>query len=649
MKNIISKLTISLVFVIGILFAPTSINAASSQEYYLSSYDINIIVNENNTFDITETINAYYNVYKHGIYRKLPLTNTVERLDGTTNKNRAKITNIDVNHNYELSKESGYQVIKIGSENTTLIHGPYEYVIRYNYNIGEDPLETIDELYYNIIGNEWDTYIKNVTFTITMPKEFDASKLGFSSGSKYSINSSNITYEVNGNVITGTYNGTLSAGEALTVRLELEEGYFIGAGIPVDLTTYLLFLIPLVCLVISILLWYKYGKDDMVVETVEFYPPSGFNSLEVGFLYNGIATNQDVVSLLIYLANKGYIKITEMEGKSLFSKKKGFKITKLKEYDGNDINEKIFLNGLFTKDNRESVIYKLRTKIDDDNIEDTTKGNTEVTEEDLYNNFYIVMNRILKNINNKTNKHKIFEKSTSSKSSTVIMMLLISLITIVSIPTLGYAGIDEIALTIFLLLFYSPFYYTIFTGKMNIFLRLFLVVFILFHSFAFFSTMPITDAVLNDTTYLIGVIFGIVCIIGMIWSLNHMPKRTPYGNEILGKLRGFKRFLETAEKEQLEAMVMKQPTYFYDILPFTYVLGVSDKWISKFETIGLQAPDWYDSPSGFSSSSFGSFMNSTMASAQSSMSSSPSSGSSGGSSGGGSSGGGSGGGGGGSW
>ena len=123
-----------------------------------------------------------------------------------------------------------------------------------------------------------------------------------------------------------------------------------------------------------------------------------------------------------------------------------------------------------------------------------------------------------------------------------------------------------------------------------------------------------------------------------------MPKRTPYGNEILGKIRGFKRFLETAEKEKLEAMVMENPTYFYDILPYTYVLGISDKWISQFETIALQAPDWYSSTNSFNVTTFGSFMNSTMYSAKTAMISSPSE-----SSGGGSSGGGSGGGGGGSW
>ena len=126
-----------------------------------------------------------------------------------------------------------------------------------------------------------------------------------------------------------------------------------------------------------------------------------------------------------------------------------------------------------------------------------------------------------------------------------------------------------------------------------------------------------------------------------------MPKRTPYGNEILGRIKGFRNFLETAEKDKLEEMVMQDPNYFYNILPYTYVLGVSDKWISKFESISLEAPNWYGGTSGFDINSFGTFMNSTMTSAQSAMSSSPSSSSS--SSGGGSSGGGSGGGGGGSW
>ena len=114
---------------------------------------------------------------------------------------------------------------------------------------------------------------------------------------------------------------------------------------------------------------------------------------------------------------------------------------------------------------------------------------------------------------------------------------------------------------------------------------------------------------------------------------------------MLGKIQGFKYFLETAEKPKLEELVMREPEYFYNILPYTYVLGVSSKWMKKFEDIALEAPRWYYGYSTFDNHSFNRFMNSTYSSISTAMSSSPSSSSSGG----GFSGGGSGGGGGGSW
>lgn len=167
-----------------------------------------------------------------------------------------------------------------------------------------------------------------------------------------------------------------------------------------------------------------------------------------------------------------------------------------------------------------------------------------------------------------------------------------------------------------------------------------------------FGGMPWAFMVLPTLTqnvmYLITYIIGIISIAVLILFAKIMPKRTPFGNEMLGKLRGFKRFLETAEKPQLEALVNENPEYFYNILPYTYALGVSEVWMSQFETIAMQAPDWYVGYSAFSMNEFNHFMNDTMRSAQSAMSSRPSS-DSGGSSGGGSSGGGSGGGGGGSW
>jgi len=276
----------------------------SKYDYVINNYNINMVVNENNTFDITETITVYFNVAKHGIYRKIPLKNTVTRLDGTKSNNRAQVSNIIVSHEHKSSVENGYKVIKIGNANKTLT-GVHTYTIKYNYNIGKDPLKEADELYFNLIGDEWDTIIKNVSFSITMPKSFDKSSLGFSSGKTGSTDSSNVKYTVSENTITGMLNKELTSGQALTVRLSLPDGYFVGAGFEVDKFSICVIIVCLVFVFISYMLWVKYGKDKPVVETVEFYPPEGYNSAEVGFMYEGTVSNKSKYRYLFIWQIKG--------------------------------------------------------------------------------------------------------------------------------------------------------------------------------------------------------------------------------------------------------------------------------------------------------------------------------------------------------
>ena len=92
-----------LLFVLLLFFIPIKVDAInSSREYYLNRYDIDIVVNENNTLNITEKIGAYFNINKHGIFRKIPLKNEITRLDGITSKNLAKISNVNVSDIYSL-------------------------------------------------------------------------------------------------------------------------------------------------------------------------------------------------------------------------------------------------------------------------------------------------------------------------------------------------------------------------------------------------------------------------------------------------------------------------------------------------------------------------------------------------------------------
>lgn len=654
MKKVIKGFTILMVlFIITSLYALaaspgrlSSDSRYSGFEYLLDSYDVNIAVNENNTFNITEKIGAFFNVPKHGIYRKLPLKNKVERLDGTTSNNRAKITDINLDAPYTSSISNGNRVLQIGDADITLT-GAKNYTISYTYNIGKDTGKNYDEFYFNIIGDQWDTAIGNITFSITMPKEFDASKLGFSRGVVGSTNSSGITYQVNGNVITGRYNGVLSAGEALTVRLELPDGYFVNAGNNLDLAMILAFVLPILLMCITVFMWRKFGKDETVVETVEFYPPKGFNSAEIGFLYKGKADANDVISLLIYLANKGYIKIAEFEEHSLFVKSQAFKLTKLKDYDGDNENERLFLNGLFNTPKKPSLadLKELLSSSYSTQTVDNGDSINEVTSADLKNSFYITLNKIVQNLNKKENKQTIFEKSSLGKGFFVGILIAITYVIITVKPVIEYGGTSSL---LFALLFPGIGFTVLFAmvfGKTKIQLKIFGLVWGIGFGGAPWAGM-VLPALLADPMYFAAYVLGVACVLIMVIMFKLMPKRSVYGNELLGKIKGFKNFLEEAEKPKLEQLVMEDPKYFYNILPYTYVLGVSDKWIKKFEVIALQAPDWYAGNAMFNAVAFGAFMNSTMATASTAMSSSPSSS---GGSGGGSSGGGSGGGGGGSW
>ena len=70
-------------------------------------------------------------------------------------------------------------------------------------------------------------------------------------------------------------------------------------------------------------------------------------------------------------------------------------------------------------------------------------------------------------------------------------------------------------------------------------------------------------------------------------------KRTMQGARWLGQVLGLKRFIETTEISRLEMLVEETPYLFYDVLPYAYVLGLSDTWSKKFETLNIASPDWY--------------------------------------------------------
>lgn len=361
-------------------------------------------------------------------------------------------------------------------------------------------------------------------------------------------------------------------------------------------TIILLYIVPIVFLLISLYLYYKFKNNKKGTKTTSFYPPKELNSLEVGFVYKGSANDKDVTSLLLYLANKGYIKIIKT--------KYSYELIKAKDYDGDNINEQLFIDGLFTKKRRP-------------NFPLNENKNGVITSDDLFDNFYITMSRILSNMN--SNKNRIYQKRTLLTKLFITLMVVITYCMITIYPIMSYRNINDMILImaiVFPVIFLYYFINVFISGNVFANICFTLALFVL----------PwcglVLPVLIIKPVYLLTNIYGLACIVGMILCAKHISKRNKYGNDMLEQIEGLKQFIKLGEKDKILNLLEENPNYFYDILPYAYTLNEYDTWIEKFNDINLLAPSWYVEDNTFNLEEFSSFIKSTMRSVKRSMTSS---------------------------
>lgn len=556
--------------IFSILFLIYSLSV-SAYQYTIEEYNTKIDISKNNIYNIEENLKVNFFSPRQGIYRIIP-----EKFNGRT----IKVSNIKTNTVTHIKNERNFVYIRLGKPKK-YITGIKNYIISFKHNLGWDNDNTKDEVYYNIVGNDWDTIVKKVNFSITLPKNFDTNKIYFTSGRKGATKDNiGVNYSIKGNTIYGHTTKILYPNESLTIAIPLENGYF-DTGLNklfYFFKNFILFLIHPIIIGIAYLIYKKNKDNTPIIDTVEFYPPDNLTPTELGYYIDGRIDGKDLTSMIFYWGNKGYLEINETISDSLF-KKKTFTITKLKEISTDKPFEKYLFDSLFSY---------------------STNNQVEISS--LKNRFY-------KNIEHCINIFEIDliknDKTLYSKKSRKIakkMQLLIPLTMILTFLAIAFLA--------------------------------------------------------NNRVYIIIPLFiGCVITAQLISSFaQKSKKRTEYGNKILGRCLGFKRFLTVTEKDKLEMLLKENPSYFYDILPYTIVLGVSDLWADKFKELISTPPNWYHTNSignTFIYSSYISSLNRSISSLNNSMISSPKSttnfGGGHSSSSGGSSGGGAGGGGGGSW
>lgn len=566
------KKLILIVVAFFVLLVPTMGLAATNvnNNYIIKDYHREITVHENNTYSINDTMTVEWLEPMHGLLVKVPDRTEMKReYGGKLYEDTYQVVVSDVFSDvpFQTEKDGDNLLIKMGDPDA-YVTGTQTYHYGYLYDLGDDRHVEFDEFNYNLVEPLWGGPIEHFSFAIHMPKGFDASKVGFTTGAvgTQGYNKDALKFSVDGTTITGEINQTIAPNETVTIGLELPNGYYVGAR-TMDGMRMPAYIVAGVLLILTLLMALTDDKRKQEIQTVEFNPPEGMNSADVGFIIDGIVENQDAVSLLIYWADQGLIEIhQEDEQKLSFTK-----IAPLPD-TANDY-ERILFDKMFEERDKVSVkemkytfaptIVAVKERIKDKYERDE---NRVFTKKSLFRQKLICSLSPLPVV-------AMLTMATWIGSAEVLITLIIGLMFWMS----GWVGASQICANINK--WRSE---KLATRRGTMILWSILLVGYL-----------VVAGVLSYDLFGWTALFPLVAAAVMVLVAPGLRRRTDQGAQWAGRILGLKHFIETVEADKLKMMVNDDPQYFYHILPYAYVLGVTDKWAKQFESIAVEPPNWY--------------------------------------------------------
>ena len=601
---IVLLLTVGVAAVLG-----TGRASAQTSGERITSYDVDMTVEEDGDLLVQETIDYDFGfARRRGIQRFIPVRFSYD--DRYDRLYPIEVLSVDTSEgapgDTQVSNEGDNLLIRIGDPNVT-ISGRHTYEITYRVEGALNGFEDHDELFWNVIGGQWEVPIDEATVTAVMPADItqvtcfagpSGSTLpcdeSSSSGREATFSSTGLAPRESLTVVAGFPTGVVpTPTPVLDERWSAERAFSVtpvtagasGALALAGIGT------------VGSLAW-RHGRDRRYVggevdiafgnETgedepvplgggspnpVEFVPPDGLRPGQVGTLIDEVAHPLDVTATIVDLAVRGHLQILEVE-QSGWSGQGDWLLRALdKPLDGLHDYERTLLLSIFD-------------------------GTSEVLLSDLKGTFASSLAQVQSELYDDAVEQGWFV----SRPDHIRAL---------------WIGVGVVVIVIGAVL----------TGLAAAFTR--------------FGLVPVPI-----------VLAGIV----LLACAGRMPHRTAKGTGVLRRANGFRIFIEESEKER--ARFAERANLFSEYLPYAIVFGATEKWARAFAGLDGQLPatgGWYVGHHGsfmFDYLVFSSVMNGfTTTTAGTIASSPPTTGTMGGSGfgGGGFAGGGGGGGGGGSW
>jgi len=298
----------------------------AQEAFTITHYHVNLKVNKNASLDITEDLDVYFNESRHGIIRSIQYQYPMEKLPAGIEKaerqmhangyTRIFIENIKVpGHNFNTSKSGDYENIKIGSADK-YVNGDQHYVIKYTILNAINFFKNHSELYFNIIGNQWETSIDSADFEIDLPQALPDTPYYFvATGIFGSKENNTVTHWQSNKILYGHTTQKLNRYEGLTVGISFPNGFLIKQNYTLRGIWWLL--LPILVFIGMYLVWKKWGKDEEVTVQTEYYPPENVSPSVSGYIIDNKLDRRDLTALVPYWGAGGYLRVNETEKSSL--------------------------------------------------------------------------------------------------------------------------------------------------------------------------------------------------------------------------------------------------------------------------------------------------------------------------------------------
>jgi uncharacterized membrane protein YgcG len=357
-------------------------SSAAAKSWRVSDFQDTITVNPDGSALVNETITLNFDGEFHGIHRTIPIeypgpNGTNYRLFVTiisiTDETGAKLR-------YDSSISGDYRDLKIyipNAINTTRIV-EIAYRVRnatrfFDSNDKDNDVESHDEFYWNVTGNDWQVPIDHASASVHFPAEASGalSLRAQAFTGIYGSSAQDATVHVNGADVEVETNHPLPMRAGLTVDVYIPKGilkepgaftkvlWFVGSNPAV--------LMPLVTLLVMAVLWWYKGRDpDPGMSVAPMYdPPPGISPAEAGTLLDDRIHPRDITSTIVDLAVRGFLKIEETDEKGLLFHHKDYifhLLQKPRDWHGLAPHESVMLTNIFAGDDTTTRLSSLKNR-----------------------------------------------------------------------------------------------------------------------------------------------------------------------------------------------------------------------------------------------------------------------------------------------